>query len=117
MNVLHRSLVERRAGRDHVAAVERAASEPLPPDSVAAAIYYQGAIRLWAGHSPGILRKLVREGGFRPSPAWLRMLGWAAWGRVSPATLRLFLRVLVRARDVAAGTWLEDGGPYEWRLT
>jgi hypothetical protein len=74
-------------------------------------------MRLWAGESPGILGELLRNGSFKPRRAWLSTLVWAAWGRVSPGTLRLFLRCLVRGRDLLAGTRLRDGKAYEWRLT
>jgi mannitol-1-phosphate/altronate dehydrogenase len=46
----------------------------------------------------------------------LLALALAAWGRVSPASLRLSLRNFIRARDLLAGRFVKDGSPYEWRL-
>ena len=110
--ILQRSLAELRAGR---AALEDAeVNGQPPPEALASALYYVGASRLWSGGRPDILGQVVHNEGFELSPAWIRTLAFATWGRVSPATLRAALRALVRARDAAAGVIL-DGGPVEWR--
>jgi hypothetical protein len=41
---------------------------------------------------------------------------WAAWGALSPASLRLALRIFTRLRDRLAGRRLRDGTPREWRF-
>jgi glycosyltransferase involved in cell wall biosynthesis len=112
----HRFLAETRAGRDREQVLERPTAESRP-DSIAAALYYHGAYRLWAGQPPGILGELGRSGAATFSLTWLRTLVWAVWARVSPATLRLFVRCLIRARDLVAGARLRDGRPHEWRVS
>jgi hypothetical protein len=112
---MRRSLAERRSGRDHAAVLEAPAVESVSADAIASTLHAQGAIRLWAGSSPGVLADLLACGP-RLSRAWLRTLAWAAWGAASPATLRFVLRSLVRVRDLAAAARLDDGRPYEWRL-
>jgi GT2 family glycosyltransferase len=114
-DLLLRSLAERRAGRRHDHLTEVPPDEPVAADSIAAALHLQGALRLWAGETPGVVRDLVRIGP-RLSRAWLRTLAWAAWGELSPGTLRALLRGWVRAKDAFAGLRIEDGRPYEWRL-
>jgi GT2 family glycosyltransferase len=111
----NRALAALRTGRDHADVIERPDEGLVPRDAVVAALYRQGALRLWAGHSPGVLRDLARSGALSWTPRSLRTLLWGAWGSVSPATLRIFLRSLVRARDLAARARLRDGEPYEWR--
>jgi GT2 family glycosyltransferase len=115
IDLLVRSLAERRTGRTHEHLTARPAGEALPPESIGAALRFQGAVRLWAGQKPGVLRDLVGT-GFRFNRTWLQTLAWAAWGEASPGTLRGFLRTLFRAKDALAGARFEDGRAYEWRL-
>jgi glycosyltransferase involved in cell wall biosynthesis len=110
-----RFLAERRAGRDHDGVLESGTAEPRP-DSIAAAVYYRGTFRLWAGERPGVLGELFRSRALRLSRTALRTLAWAVWAELSPATLRLSLRSLIRARDLVAGRRVRHGRPYEWRL-
>jgi glycosyltransferase involved in cell wall biosynthesis len=114
---LHRCIAARRAGRAYERVWDSAASEAPRAAAIADALYYQGTMRLWAGEPPGILAEVIRNGPFMPWRVWLKTLVWAVWSQVSPATLRPFLRGLVRARDLVAGMRLRDGNAYEWRLT
>ena len=115
IELLRRSLAARRAGRDHDHVLEGPA-QPPSSDAIAAAFHARGALRLWAGERPEILADLLRSGSFNLDPAWLRTLAWAAWGWASPATLRLYLRWLIRTRDLAASMRLRDRAPREWRF-
>jgi glycosyltransferase involved in cell wall biosynthesis len=81
-----------------------------------AAVYMLGAMRLWAGHPPGILSKMIAQKTLRWNTASLIALASASLGSISPPTLRFVLRSLIRARDTLAGLWVKDGRPYEWRL-
>jgi glycosyltransferase involved in cell wall biosynthesis len=74
------------------------------------------AMQLWAGHRPAVLRPALRRATAERSVSAIVTLGWAAWARLSPGSLRSFTRLLVRARDGWAGRRLADGGVYEWRL-
>lgn len=75
-----------------------------------------GAMQLWAGHRPAVLRPMLRRAGLERRAVAFASLGWAAWARLSPGSLRSLTRLLVRARDVWAGRRLADGGVFEWRL-
>jgi len=110
-------LAEFRAGRDYARLLAGAASlNGAAPRATAEALYQTGAMRLWAGHPPGILGEALKPGALGLGPRALLTLALAAWGRVSPATLRLSLRLFIRARDLLAGRRVKDGSPCEWRL-
>jgi len=78
-------------------------------------LYMLGAMRLWAGRSPAILRLLLAHGSLGWNLRTLRTLAWAGWGSLSPASLRFTGRLAIRARDFLAGLRLKDGRPCEWR--
>jgi glycosyltransferase involved in cell wall biosynthesis len=80
------------------------------------ALYRLGAMRLWAGEAPMILEPLLAKRKLQWNFATLITLASASWGSVSPPTLRLFLRSLLRTRDLLASFLVKDGTPYEWRL-
>jgi hypothetical protein len=75
-----------------------------------------GSLQLWAGHRPEALRLLLANSACRWTAETIRTLGWAAWGSVSPGSLRACLRCFIRTRDLLAGRRLRDGRAYEWRL-
>ena len=81
-----------------------------------AAFYMVGAMRLWAGQKPMILRELLTNDSLKWNHHRLVTLASAGWGNVHPASLRSFLRLLIRARDMIAGLQIKEGRPYEWRL-
>jgi glycosyltransferase involved in cell wall biosynthesis len=78
--------------------------------------YSLGAMRLWAGHRPKILGDVLREKSENWSLRRLMVLLWAMWADLNPASLRLFTRAVVRARDLLASSRVADGRVYEWRL-
>ena len=105
------------AGRDYEGVLARAAGRNgTGPRADADALYQTGAMRLWAGHPPGILADALRPGALTFNSRSLLALALAVWGRVSPSSLRLSLRSFIRARDLAAGRRVKDGSPCEWRL-
>ena len=81
-----------------------------------AAFYMLGAMRLWAGHPPMLLKPMLKKKSLQWNPKTLMILVSAIWGHISPPTLRVFLRSSIRARDLLASMRVKDGRPYEWRL-
>lgn len=81
-----------------------------------AAFYMLGAMRLWAGEPPMLLRPMLAKKSLRWNIKTFMILVSAIWGHISPPTLRGFLRLSIRARDALAGLKIKDGRPYEWRL-
>jgi glycosyltransferase involved in cell wall biosynthesis len=92
----------------------RAVDESRNGDSLAA-FYMLGAMRLWAGEPPGLLQPMLEKKSLRWDLRSLTIFASALWGHVSPATLKLFLRGSIRARDLLASIKVRDGKPYEWR--
>jgi glycosyltransferase involved in cell wall biosynthesis len=81
-----------------------------------AAFYMLGAMRLWAGDPPMLLQPLLQNESVKWNPKTLMILASAIWGHISPPTLRAFLRLSIRARDLLASVRIKDGRPCEWRL-
>jgi glycosyltransferase involved in cell wall biosynthesis len=80
-----------------------------------AAFYMLGAMRLWAGDPPQLLQPMLKKKSLKWNPKTLMILASAIWGHVSPPTLRVFLRLSIRSRDLIASVKVKDGRPYEWR--
>lgn len=80
-----------------------------------AAFYMLGAMRLWSGESPEILQPFLAKSRHWNLKTMMFLIS-ASWGSISPMTLRLFLRSLIRTRDLLASFRVKDGQPYEWRL-
>lgn len=59
-----------------------------------------GSLRLWSGGRPGVLRQLVRSRAFGWNLGAIKVVAWAAWGAISPGTLRASMRMagVLRAR-------------------
>jgi glycosyltransferase involved in cell wall biosynthesis len=100
------TLRDRPTARPRAAGAETRVSNPH---------YARGSVRLWAGGSPGVFRDLLDERSGRWTPLRVGMLAWAAWGHLSPASLRWSLRCLATARDGVCSCWVKDGEGYEWR--
>jgi glycosyltransferase involved in cell wall biosynthesis len=81
-----------------------------------AAFYMLGAMRLWAGHPPRLLKPMLQNQSLQWNFKTLMVLASAVWGQVSPSTLRAFLRSSIHARDLLASVRVKDGRAYEWRL-
>ena len=80
-----------------------------------AAFYMLGAMRLWAGESPMLLKPMLKHKSFKWDPRSLMIFISALWGHVSPLTLKIVLRGSIRVRDLLASITVKDGKPYEWR--
>ena len=113
-----RCLAEALRGRDYTPLLEGAGRNGDAVDSAALAdaLYLRGSMLLWAGHTPKVLGEAWRQKSSGSGARALRTLAWAGWAEVSPASLRLFLRSVIRARDFVAGRRVQDGEVCEWRL-
>lgn len=80
-----------------------------------AAFYMLGAMRLWAGDPPMLLRPFLAKKSLKRDPKSLMILASALWGHVNPSSLKVFLRTSIRVRDLLAGITVKDGKPCEWR--
>jgi glycosyltransferase involved in cell wall biosynthesis len=80
-----------------------------------AALYVLGAMRLWAGNPPMLVKPMLSKRSLRWNAKTVVLLASAILGEVSPHSLRLLLRSFIRARDLLASLRVKDGRPYEWR--
>ncbi|HSS19773.1 MAG TPA: glycosyltransferase family 2 protein [Pyrinomonadaceae bacterium] len=81
-----------------------------------AAFYMLGAMRLWAGESPRLLKPMLKTKSLKWTPKTLMIFASAVLGQVSPSALRAFLRTSIRARDLLASLQIKDGEAYDWRV-
>jgi hypothetical protein len=117
VGLMRRCISERRAGRDYDSLLfepeeARGASRKLHP----AVFTSIGSSRLWSGHSPAVLNSLWQRGALAPDRATALALVWAAWGALSPSSLRLLMRSITRARDLLASRRLGNRRLHEWRF-
>jgi glycosyltransferase involved in cell wall biosynthesis len=73
------------------------------------------ASRVWNGRRPHVLGRLLRRGQLSLDTESATMLVWAAWADLSPRTLRIVLRGLLRLRNSIAAPRLAGRGLVEWR--
>lgn len=97
-------------------AVEARPDDPPPATSLRpGAFVASGSALLWSGHRPWVLRRLLKRGELRPDAESARALIWAAWADLSPASLRLALRALLRVRNRVARRRIGGARWVEWR--
>jgi glycosyltransferase involved in cell wall biosynthesis len=116
INLMYHCMAERRAGRDYTALLHGSDEIHTGQSRAPRTFFSLGSPRLWSGHRPAMLGPLLTRGSLGLNRATLQTFIWAAWGSLSPASLRYFLRGLVRVRDSAASRFIKDGRPYEWRF-
>jgi glycosyltransferase involved in cell wall biosynthesis len=117
VGLMHRCLSERRAGRDYNRLLLELEEEERVRQKLHPAGFTSiGSARLWSGHSPGVLNPLWRRGALAWNRATALALVWAVWGDLSPSSLRLCLRCLIRARDLVASRRLGKRRLHEWRF-
>jgi hypothetical protein len=73
-----------------------------------------GSKELWAGKRPFLLGRLVRRGRIRPDIRTLRALVWTTWGMIEPWTLKMFLLMLLKTKNVRARNIAAHSAPIRW---
>lgn len=87
-----------------------------PAHDALAGLYMMGAMRLWAGQPPQLLKPMLKKKSLKWTPKTLMFFATALFGHLSAPALRVFLRSFIRARDFFASLLVKDGRHYEWRL-
>ncbi|HET7231799.1 MAG TPA: glycosyltransferase family A protein [Longimicrobium sp.] len=102
------------AGRSYQPLLE-APRKSAPGSRIAPRVLFSiGAPRLWAGNSPGILRRLVTHGDLRWNRQSAVALAWAALATAAPRLLRGCLAARAWLRDLRVRNRFPDGMPCEW---
>ena len=74
-----------------------------------------GSLRLWSGGRPGILRQLLKSAALGWNLDAVKVVAWAAWGAVSPGTLRACMRLAGGMRARATRRRTGSAAIVEWR--
>jgi len=111
VDLLYRSMARLAEGQGYDDLLEAQGS----PTRVDPRVFIAGGSRvLWAGGRPRMFGRLLKRGrlGFDRSSAFA--LVWTAWAASSPSTLRLFLRGILKARNLRAGSAAAHSEPMRW---
>jgi GT2 family glycosyltransferase len=73
-----------------------------------------GSLILWAGGRPRLLGRLMRRGRLRLDVRTFNALMWTVWASISPGSLRAFLSMLLRTRNLLAAPAVSHDGPLRW---
>jgi hypothetical protein len=73
-----------------------------------------GSMELWAGGRPRFFRRLLRRGKLGFDYRSLSALVWTGWASVEPHTLRVFMRVLLLARNLRSPPMARTKEPAAW---
>ena len=73
-----------------------------------------GSVVLWSGERPHFFWRLLQRGRLRPDFGTLSTFVWTAWASLSPASLRAFMKLLLRARNVLAKRKVSTAEPFRW---
>jgi hypothetical protein len=114
VDLMYRSTAEYRGGGDHTPLLSAGRARPKGDKLHPMTFVSCGSTRLWSGRSPGVLKRMLQRAGFGPDLASAQALVWVLWGTISPRSLRLFLRTLLRARNIPARLILRDRKYIEW---
>lgn len=112
MVLMHRCAREYERGRDYEPLLAAPHDpEPLPP----IVLVECGSGALWAGRRPRMVRRALRRAAQAPGLASLMVLVWAAWGDLSPRSLRAALRLRMRLGNLTARRRFRGPAVVEWR--
>jgi glycosyltransferase involved in cell wall biosynthesis len=72
------------------------------------------SLRLWAGGRPRLFGRLLKRGRLRLDMRSLSALVLTGWAAASPSTLRGFLRLFLKTKNLLAGEAAHAEGPLKW---
>lgn len=89
--------------------------QPDPNARIDPRVYISlGSIELWGGGRPRFLARLLKRGKLRLNYRSLTALVWTAWAAIEPNSLRVFMRVLLLARNLRAPAGAKTNEPVQW---
>ena len=74
-----------------------------------------GAVQLWGGGRPDMLRPLLKRGRLSFDGRTVLSVVWAVWALLSPSSLRALLRLILRARNRSESAHLHGEAPVLWQ--
>jgi hypothetical protein len=73
------------------------------------------SLRLWAGARPRLFGRLLKRGRLRMDMRSLSALALTGWAAMSPSSLRGFLRLFLKTKNLFAGEVARTAGPLTWQ--
>ena len=74
-----------------------------------------GSLHLWSGGNPHLFRRLLARGELSWNVRSFTALVWTAWASANPSSLRGFLRLLLKGRNLAAAGSISTATPVRWQ--
>jgi glycosyltransferase involved in cell wall biosynthesis len=85
------------------------------PDKIDPRVFMAAtSLRLWAGDRPRLFRRLLQRGRLTFDIRSLTALVVTSWAQTSPSTLRAFLRLFLKGKNLLAGSAAKSPGPLKW---
>ncbi len=72
------------------------------------------SLRLWAGGRPRFFRRLLKRGRLGADMRSLSALVLTAWAQTNPSTLRAFLRLFLKSKNLLARSVAKSSRPVQW---
>jgi glycosyltransferase involved in cell wall biosynthesis len=90
-------------------------NSPLEPTRVDPRVFMAAtSLRLWAGSRPRLFGRLLKRGRLGLDMRSLIALVLTGWAATSPSTLRGFLRLFLKGKNMLAGSITRSPGPLKW---
>jgi glycosyltransferase involved in cell wall biosynthesis len=111
VDLMYRSVDRLQEGRSYNDLLRGAAK----PDRIDPRVFLAAtSLRLWAGSTPRLFVRLVKRGRLGLDMRSVSALAVTGWAAVSPGTLRSFLRLFLKAKNLVAGRASRSREPLKW---
>lgn len=113
VDLMYRSIARLEQNRSYDDLLE----DPQPGSRVDPRVFISaGSLILWAGGRPRLFGRLLRRGQLKFDVRTFNALVWTTWASISPGSLRAFLSMLLRARNLLAASAVSHAAPLSWSL-
>jgi glycosyltransferase involved in cell wall biosynthesis len=100
---------------EHGRAYDDLLGRPAKPHRVDPRVFMAAtSLKLWAGDRPRLFGRLLRRGRLGLDVRSLSALVLTGWAATSPSTLRAFLRLFLKSKNLIAGQVARSSGPLKW---
>jgi glycosyltransferase involved in cell wall biosynthesis len=112
VDLMYRSIARLEQSRSYDDLLQ---TPPQPSAKIDPRVFISGgSLVLWAGGRPRLFGRLLRRGCLRFDVASFNALVWTIWASISPGSLRAFLSMLLRTRNLLAAPAVSHEGPLRW---
>jgi len=112
VDLMYRSVARLEQGRDYDDLLK---SRATPEQKVDPRVFISAGSRLlWTGRRPQLFGRLLKRGRLRLDTRSFTAIVWTAWAATSPATLRAFMRLLLKSKNWLAADLARSTAPLLW---